>query len=80
MGTITSNNHLQLTDEFQSKSWMKRRLDMQDIRLRVNLVILKKLEEPLEVLLHAHTKPSREYLSRAAFALLNIIKDMFNLT
>lgn len=80
MGKFTAQGELDVNDQFQNKSWMKRRQNMQGIRLKANFVILEKLKEPLEFLLHSHSNPNREYLSRAAFSLLDIIKDMFNLT
>ena len=80
MGNFTISNRLQLNNMFRNKTAIKRRMNMQGITLKVNSVILKKLEEPLEVLLYARYKPTREYLSRAAFSLLDVIKDMFNLT
>jgi len=80
MGKFSNSNQFQLNNEFQNKTTMRRRIDMQGIMLRVNYVILKNLEEPLEVLLSARYKPTRENLSRFTFSLLNIIKEMFNLT
>lgn len=80
MGNFTASNLLQLNSEFRNKTAIKRRMNMQGITLKVNCVILEKLEEPLEVLLFARYKPTREYLTRATYSLLDIIKDMFNLT
>jgi hypothetical protein len=80
MGNFTYSNGLQLNSEFRYKTAIKHRMNMQGITLKVNCVILEKLEEPLEVLLFSRDKPSREYLTRVTYSLLDIIKDMFNLT
>jgi hypothetical protein len=80
MGKFTNSSQLNLNNEFKNNIAMRRRIDMQGIMLRVNYVILKNLEEPLEVLLSSRYKPTRENLSRFTFSLLNVIKDMFNLT
>ena len=80
VGKFTNSNYLQLNNVYQKRTLMRRRVDMQGILLRVNYVILKTLEEPLDVFLSARYNPTRENLSRFTYSLLNIIKDMFNLT
>jgi len=52
MGNFTNSNCLQLNSEFRNETAIKRRINMQGITLKENCVILEKLEEPLEVLLH----------------------------
>ncbi|XP_070509108.1 ionotropic receptor 75a-like [Chironomus tepperi] len=80
MGQFTNKSQLLLNNLYQNSTLIRRRIDMQGITLRVNYVILKELEEPLEILLNARYKPTRENLSRFTYSLLNVIRDMFNLT
>lgn len=80
MAKLSNSNHLQLIYSYKRNTLMRLKIDMQGIILRVNYVILKALEEPLEVLLNARYNPAKENISRFTFALLNIIKEMFNLT
>lgn len=80
MGQFTAKRRLQLSEPFKGKTAIKRRMDMQEIELKVMTVITQQLHEPFqEYLQHSH-EPHRDSLSRFNFALLDIIKDMFNLT
>jgi hypothetical protein len=80
MGKFTNSNQLELNNLFKNGISLRQRTDMQGILLRVNYVILKRLEEPLEMLLAARYHANRENLSRFTFALLNVIREMYNLT
>lgn len=80
MGKFTTEHRLQLSESFKGKTAIKRRTNMQEIELKVMAVITQKLHEPFEDYLHSNYEPHRDSLSRFNFALLDIIKDMFNLT
>jgi hypothetical protein len=80
MGNYTSRNGMQLSEDFATKSTIKRRMDMQQIRLKVMAVVTQQLHEPFEHYLLGSHEPHRDSLTRFNFALLDIIRTMFNLT
>jgi hypothetical protein len=79
MGNFTVASGVQLSGDFRAGA-IKRRTNMQEIRLRVMCVIGERLREPLEILLHERYEPLREPITRFSFSLLEIIREMFNLT
>lgn len=80
MGNFTPSHRLQLSESFKAKTAIKRRMNMQKIELKVMNVITQELHEPFQDYLRQSHEPHRDSLSRFNFALLDIIKDMFNLT
>lgn len=82
MGNFTHENGLQLNDEFRMREIVRRRMNMQKIQLRVMSVIMQPLHhrETFQHLLYGIHEPERDSLQRFNFALLDIIRGMFNLT
>lgn len=82
MGNFTHENGLQLRHEFRMRGAVRRRMNMQEIQLRVMSVITQQLHrhETFQQYLHEDHEPERDSLTRFNFALLEIIRGMFNLS
>lgn len=82
MGNFTHKNGLQISDEFRIRGTIRRRMNMQKIQLRVMSVITQKLhqDETFQQYLYGKHEPDRDSLTRFNFALLDIIRSMFNLS
>lgn len=82
MGNFTHENGLQLYEEFRMRGAARRRMNMQEIQLRVMSVITQKLHqrESFQCYLHGSHEPERDSLTRFNLALLDIIRGMFNLS
>jgi hypothetical protein len=80
MGNFTRENGLQLNDRFRMHGTIRRRMNMQEIQLRVMSVITRHLTETFPHYLYESHEPERDSLTRFNFALLDIIRTMFNLT
>lgn len=80
MGNYSVSNGLKLNNEYRLQSTIKRRKNMQKIKLRIMTVINQKIHEPFEHYLLKNHNPHLDSAHRYNFALLNIIKDMFNFT
>lgn len=80
MGNFTHENGLQLDDEFRMRGTIRRRMNMQEIQLKVMSVITQRLNESFQSYLYERHEPERDSLTRFNFALLDIIRGMFNLT
>jgi hypothetical protein len=82
MGNFTHENGLQLYDEFRMRGTVRRRMNMQEIQLRVMSVITQPLHrhETFQYYLLGTHEPERDSLVRFNFALLDIIRGMFNLS
>lgn len=77
MGNFTHENVLQLYYEFRIRG-----MNMQEIQLRVMSVITQLLHhyETFQHYLYENQEPERDSLTRFNFALLDIIRTMFNLS
>lgn len=80
MGNFTAAQQLHLSEHFTTLTTIKRRMNMQEIELKVMAVITQQLHEPFQEYLQQNHEPHRDSLSRFTFVLLDIIKEMFNLT
>jgi hypothetical protein len=80
MGNFTRENGLQLNDRFRMQGTIRRRMNMQEIQLKVMSVITYHLTETFPLYLYESHEPERDSLTRFNFALLDIIRTMFNLT
>lgn len=81
MGNFTIVHSLQLNEQFKGITTIKHRMNMQGIKLNVTAVITQKLHEPFQNYLQHQHEPHRDPLSRRfTYTLLDIIKEMFNLT
>ncbi|KAG5677986.1 hypothetical protein PVAND_007698 [Polypedilum vanderplanki] len=83
LGNYTNANGLQYHEHFRkqvSAGVIKRRMNMQGIKLKVMCVIQEELREPFEQLLYESYEPWRDPITRFSFSLLEIIREMFNLT
>jgi hypothetical protein len=80
MGNFTLANGMQLNDDEFKAGAIKRRMNMQGIRLKVMAVLREEIRVPFEDLLYEHDEPLRDSMTRFTFSLVEIIREMFNLT
>lgn len=80
MGNYTLDKGLQLAFDFSGKSTLGRRMNLQEIKLRIMTVITQKIHEPFESYLMHNYDSYLDSLNRFNFILLNHVREMFNFT